>query len=132
MLMVADVEILTEDTAQIAAGKEYRAGAAAADQDALLAEMGPDGADDRFVTDAAKARLFFSTMGFAPTGTERTRIDRIPQLPDRLVRLFAHSRHVQVDQNATLLLGYRHFEKADFISSIVTPSNDMAIGLSDA
>ena len=77
--MVADIEVLTEDTTQIAAGKEYRAGASPADQDALLSEMRSDGADNRRGADAAKARLALFSMGLALTRTERTGIDRIPQ-----------------------------------------------------
>jgi hypothetical protein len=95
--MVTDIEVLAEDTAQIAAGEEYRAGATITDQDALLAKMGADGTDDRLISDAAKARLPLSTMGFAPAGTEHTGIYRIPQLPDRLIRLIAHSKFVQDD-----------------------------------
>ena len=78
MAVMADIEILAEDTSQIAAGEEYRAGASPADQDAFLTEMRPDGTDDRFDSDAAKARLSFSTMGFTSAGTKRTGIHGIP------------------------------------------------------
>jgi len=67
--MDADVEVLTEHAAQIAAGKKYRARAAAADQNAFLAEMGTNGADSRHITDTAKAHLIIAAMDPAPTGT---------------------------------------------------------------
>lgn len=74
MTVVADIEILTEDTAHVAAGEEYRTGASPSDEDAFFAEMGPDGADNRLNSYVAKSRLPFSTMGFALSWTERTRI----------------------------------------------------------
>ena len=89
---MANVEILTKYAAQIAAGKENRAGAPATDQDTLLAEMGTDGTNGRFGTDAAKARLPLPTMRLAPPGAQRTGIDRIPQPLNRLIRLIAHNQ----------------------------------------
>ena len=68
--MVADVEVLAEHTTQIAAGKEYRAGAAPADQDAFFAEMRAGGADDRLVSNAAKACFGFPAIDFAFAWTE--------------------------------------------------------------
>ena len=67
--MVADVEVLAEHTAQIAAGKEYCTRAAAADQDAFLTEMRTDGTDARHIADTAKAHLIIVAMDPALTGT---------------------------------------------------------------
>jgi hypothetical protein len=78
MPMMADVEILAEDAAQIAAGKEYRPGAPAADQDALLAEVRADGTDDRPVADAAEANLIVGAVYLAPTRTECAGVHGIP------------------------------------------------------
>jgi hypothetical protein len=68
--LVADVEVLAEHTAQIAAGKEYCAGAAAADQYAFLAEMRTDGTNNRDVTNTAEAYLSVVTMDFTFAGTK--------------------------------------------------------------
>ena len=70
MPMVADVEVLAEHAAQIAAGKEYRAGAASADQNAFLAEMRTDGTNYRHITGAAKAYLALFAIDFTFTWTE--------------------------------------------------------------
>ena len=67
--MMADIEVLAEDTAQIAAGEENRAGTVAANQYAFLAEMGTDGTDARHIANAAKTQLVIAAMDFAPTGT---------------------------------------------------------------
>ena len=67
--IVADIEVLAEHTAQIAAGKEYRARAAAADQNTFLAEVRTDGTDTRYIADAAKAHLIIAAMNPALTGT---------------------------------------------------------------
>jgi hypothetical protein len=72
--MVADVEVLAEHTAQIAAGKENRAGAAAADKHAFFAEMRTDRANYRYITYAAKAQLIIAAMNSAPAWTKRTGI----------------------------------------------------------
>ena len=92
MPVVTDVEVLAEDTAQVAAGEEYRARASPSDQDVFFAEMGPDGTDNRLGSDAAKSRLPLSTTGFALTWTEHTGIYRVPQPPDRFIGLIAHGR----------------------------------------
>jgi hypothetical protein len=53
--MVTDIEVLTEDATQIAAGEEYSARAPLPDQDAFLTEMGPDGTNKRHLSNTAKA-----------------------------------------------------------------------------
>jgi hypothetical protein len=68
--MVTYVVILAEHAAQIAAGKEYRAGAAAADQDAFLAEMRTDGTNYRYITYAAEAQLTIAAADFTFAWTE--------------------------------------------------------------
>jgi hypothetical protein len=72
--VMADIEILAEDAAEVAAGKEYRPRAANSDQDAFLAKVRADGADDRLLPDAAKASLALSAASSAPTGTELARV----------------------------------------------------------
>ena len=72
--IVADVEVLAEHAAQIAAGKEYRARAAAADQNAFLAEVRTYRANYRLITDATKADLILAAMDFALTWTQRAGI----------------------------------------------------------
>ena len=72
--MVTDVEVLAEHAAQIAAGKEYRARAAAADQNAFLAEMRTDRTNTRHISDTAKAHLIIAAMNLALTGTQRAGI----------------------------------------------------------
>ena len=67
--MMADIEVLAEDTAQVAAGKENRPRAPPADQDAFFAEMGTDGTDTRSAADAAKTELVITAAGPAPAGT---------------------------------------------------------------
>lgn len=124
--MVADVEILTEDTAHVAAGEEYRTGTSPPDQNAFFAEMGADGTYDRLCSDAAKSRLSLSPMGSTLSWTERTRIYGIPQPSNRLIRLIAHRRSM-VGQPIN-----PYFENAVLISSIETPSNAFATGFNDA
>ena len=52
--MVTDIEVLAENAAQIAAGKEYRARTSLTNQDAFFSKMSPNGANERFIADAAK------------------------------------------------------------------------------
>jgi hypothetical protein len=67
--MVADIIILAENTAQVAAGKEDCTRAAAADKDAFLAEMRTNGTYKRQITDATKAQLIITPIYAAPAGT---------------------------------------------------------------
>lgn len=78
--MVADIEILTEDTAEVTAGEEYSARPTAADKDAFLAKMWAYRADDRQSGNTAEANLPFVSVDFALSRTEHAGIGHIPQL----------------------------------------------------
>ena len=75
---MTDVEVLAENTAQVAAGEEYGTGASAADKDAFLAEMGANGTDYRSLADSAEANLAFAATDFTLTRTQPTGIHAIP------------------------------------------------------
>jgi hypothetical protein len=90
MSLVADVIVLTEDAAQIAAGEEYRPGSPATDKDAFLAKMRTYGTDYGRFANAAKASLPPAASNLALTRTERAGIHTIPQLLDGIARL-SHS-----------------------------------------
>jgi len=90
MPVMADIEILAEDAAEVAAGKEYRPRAPAADQDAFLAEVRTDRADDRLIADAAKPGLAVAALSCAPARAERTGGRQIPQPPNGLAGLIGH------------------------------------------
>ena len=68
--MVADVEVLAEHTAQIAAGKENRARAAFADKDAFLAEVRTNRTNYWIITNATKSGFTLITIDFTFTRTE--------------------------------------------------------------
>jgi hypothetical protein len=72
---VADVGILAEDAAEIAAGKEDRARSAGADEDGFFAEVRAGRADAGSGADAAKTGLLVAAMGTAATGTEGAGVD---------------------------------------------------------
>jgi hypothetical protein len=76
--LMTDVVVLAEDAAEIAARKENRPGASPTDQDALLAEMGTDGAYQRRLAYPAKARFPLAAMDVAQTRTDRAGIHAIP------------------------------------------------------
>lgn len=83
---MADVVILTEDTAQVAAGEKYRPRPAPADQHALFAEVRPDGADGRQLANPARARLAFAAVDPASSRTQLTGIHTFPQPADGLTK----------------------------------------------
>jgi hypothetical protein len=87
--MMADIEVLAEDTAEIASGEKYRPRPALPDKDAFLAEVRPDGADYRLIADSAKADFAFTPADFALSWTKHTRTDKIPQFQNRFTK-----RHV--------------------------------------
>ena len=76
--MMADIEVLTENTAQITAGKKYGARPTEADKDTFLAEMRANRANHRHITDTAKPCLPFAAVDLAHTRTERARIHTLP------------------------------------------------------
>jgi len=84
--MMADIEVLTENTAQITTGKKYSAGATEPDKDAFLAEMGPHRANHRHIPDPAKTYLTLAAIDFALTRAECAGIHPVPQLPNRLTK----------------------------------------------
>ncbi len=92
--MVTDVEVLTEDTAQVAAGKEDGARPPAADEDAFLAEMGTRRTDYLRIADAAEAGFTLAAMNLAFTRTEYTGIHIIPQPASGFVGLIHFSSSV--------------------------------------
>jgi len=112
--MMADVEVLAEDAAQIAAGKEYRSRPPAADQHAFLAEMRTYRADGRLIADAAEADLALAATSSAHTRTERAGIHGIPQALAGLAWLAAHRRSVLLSYrgSAKLKLGIYSFKKS--------------------
>ena len=79
--MVADIEVLAEDAAQVAAGKEYSAGTTRTDEYAFLAEVRADRADDRHISGAAKAYLAVGATDSALARTEDAGIHKAPELP---------------------------------------------------
>ena len=100
--MVTDVEVLAEHTAQIAACEENRAGAAAADKDAFLAEVRTDRTDTRHIADTAKALLIIAPLDPALTGTQRAGIHGIPQ-PLNGFAVVIHSFRAMLPLSVTLI-----------------------------
>lgn len=78
--MMADIEVLTEDTAEVAAGKKYSPRPAEANKLSLLTEMRTNRADHRHIINAAKPYLPLAAVDLAHTWTERARIHTLPQL----------------------------------------------------
>ncbi len=83
---MADIEVLTENAAQVTAGKKYGARPTGADKDALLAEMRSHRANNRYITNTTKAGLALAAVAFALTRTEYAGIHTVPQLPNRLTK----------------------------------------------
>ena len=81
--MMADIEVLAEDTAEVTAGEKYRPRPALTDEDAFLAEVRADGADHRHIADTAKPDLALTALNFALARTEHTGIHHSPQLLHR-------------------------------------------------
>lgn len=79
LMQLADVIILAINTPQIAAGKEDRAGAAASDQNAFLAEMRSETADDRLGPDSAIALLSGGAVDAAATRTKDAAAQPLPE-----------------------------------------------------
>ncbi len=77
--MMADIEVLTENTPQITTGKKYSTGAAEADEDTFLAEMGSHRTDDGQTSDSTKAGFALAAVAFALTWTEYAGIHTVPQ-----------------------------------------------------
>ncbi len=84
--MMADIEVLTENTAQITAGKKYSARPPAADENAFLAEMGSHRADEGQTSDSTKAGFALSAIDFAPARAECAGIHTVPQLLNGLTK----------------------------------------------
>ena len=76
---MADIEVLTENTAQITAGKKYGARPTGADKDTFLAEMGSHRTDQRHISNATKTGLVLAAIDFARTRTKRAGIHTVPQ-----------------------------------------------------
>ena len=76
--MMADIEVLTEDTAEIAAGEKYSARPAGADKDAFFAEMRPHRANHRHISDAAKTNLALAAIDFTLARTKFAGIYPLP------------------------------------------------------
>jgi len=81
--MMANIEVLAENAAEVAAGEKYRPRPSFADKNTFLAEVRPDGADYRRIADAAKADFAFTALDFALPRTEHTGIHHPPQLLHR-------------------------------------------------
>jgi len=90
--MMADVEVLAEDTAEIAAGKENSARAATAYEDAFFAEVGANGANEGHIADAAKTSLAFTAKDFAHARAERAGIEKIPELANGITKAVGAGR----------------------------------------
>lgn len=67
--VVADVIVLTKDTAQVTTCKENRTRTSPADKHALFSEMRTYGTDYWFITDAAEADFAFDAIYFTFTWT---------------------------------------------------------------
>ncbi len=76
---MADIEVLTENTAQVTAGKKYSARPTGADKDTFLAEMGSHRTDDGQTSDSTKAGFALAAVAFALTWTEYAGIHTVPQ-----------------------------------------------------
>ena len=76
--MMADIEVLAEDTAEVAGGEKYGSRPAGADKDAFFAEMRPYGTDKRHIRNTAKADLALASVCLAVTRTEHTGIQTLP------------------------------------------------------
>ena len=83
---MAYIEVLAENTAQITTGKKYSTGAAEADEDTFLAEMGSHRTDEGQTSDAAKAGFALAAIDFAPARTECAGIHIVPQLLNGLTK----------------------------------------------
>ena len=75
---MADVEILAENAAQVAARKEYSARTAGAHEDAFFAEMGACGTYDRHIGDSAEAELALAAFGAALPRTKGAGVCKNP------------------------------------------------------
>ena len=75
---MADIEILTKDTAEVTAGEKYSARATGADQDTFFAEMRPDRADYRHISYATKTDLTLAAINPTPAWTKYTGISSLP------------------------------------------------------
>jgi len=84
--MMADIEVLTENTTQITAGKKYGARPTGADKDTFLAEMRSHRTNYRRIANATKACLTLAALDFAHTRTECAGIHTVPQLPNGLTK----------------------------------------------
>ena len=67
--MMAYIEVLTKNTAQVTAGKKYSARPPTADENAFLAVMRPHRADHRHLPDSAKAGFALAAIDLALTRT---------------------------------------------------------------
>ena len=94
--VMADIKILTKNTAQVAASKEYSARAAGADKYAFLAEMRPYRTDYRHISNAAKPNLALAAIDLAVTWTKCARIHPLPQLPN------SFAKRIKVDRRCHL------------------------------
>jgi len=121
---MADIEVLAEDATQVASGEEYRAGAAGGTgfqpvktrpsplgplrgwpchQDAFLAEVRADGADEGHISDPAEAELPPAAIDLTLPRTERAGVHTLPQPADRLAERTEIDR--QRPHNAESLYG---------------------------
>ena len=76
--MVADIEILAENAAKVAAGEEYRARASRADEYAVLAEMWAYRADYGHIADGAEAEFAAAAIYTALPRAEHAGIGQAP------------------------------------------------------
>ena len=77
---MANVVILAEDAAEVAACKKDCARAAGSDKNAFFSEMRTDGADDRNIRYAAKTDLASAAINFTVAGTDDAGIHTFSQL----------------------------------------------------
>ena len=80
--VMADIEVLTENTAQVTTAEKYSSGAAGTDEDTFLAEMRSHRANHRRIINTAKAGLRPAPIDFASAGTKCAGIHIVPQLPN--------------------------------------------------
>jgi len=84
--MMAYIEVLTKNTAQVTAGKKYGARPPGPDKDTFLAEMRPHRADHRHLPDSTKAGFALSAIDLAPARAECAGIHTVPQLLNGLTK----------------------------------------------
>jgi len=84
--VMADIKILTENTAKITPGKKYSPRPPTADKHTFLAEMGPHRTDRRHIPDPAKTNFTLAAIDLTPSRTEHAGIHLLPQLLNGLTK----------------------------------------------